>query len=157
MWSRNKVRQLDDSVPNAINYLVGLLVKREYSAQELLEKGKSRYSSSAVHAALEHCIERGYQSDERYGQMLVRHIEFACYGPRKLYFEAQRKGISSELIAQCSQEVNWSELAYQALIKKYGNKELDFEQGRKAMAYLARRGFASSDCIQALQRLREEI
>lgn len=152
-----KTGQLDDSVPNAVNYMVGLLSKREYSAQELLEKGKTRYSASALNAALEQCIERGYQSDERYAQMLIRHIEFACYGPVKLQFEARRKGIEMDLIYQNSQEVDWDELAFEALVKKYGRTQLDFEQGRKAMAYLARRGFDASCCIGALNRLKQEL
>lgn len=150
-------RSLDDSVPNAINYMVGLLAKREYSAKDLLDKTLKRYTSKATHEALNTCIERGYQSDERYAQMLVRHIEFAYYGPMKLQFEAKRKGIDLSLINDCAQEVDWEALAYEALIKKYGLNHLDFEQGRKALAFLARRGFSSSSCMSALERLRQEL
>lgn len=152
----SSTRQLDDNVTNAVNYMVGLLAKREYSAKELLEKALNRYTAQASNEALDICIERGYQSDERYAQMLVRHIEFANYGPMKLQFEAKRKGIDLSLINDCSQEVDWLELSYEALTKKFGVTKLDFEQGRKALAYLARRGFSSSTCMSALERLRQE-
>lgn len=150
------VKSLDNSTTNAVNYMVGLLAKREYSAKELLDKTIKRYTYEASSEALDICIERGYQSDLRYAQMLVRHIEFACYGPLKLQFEAKRKGIDLSLIHDSSQEVNWSNLAYEALLKKYGFVKLDFEQGRKALAFLARRGFSSGTCLGALERLKQE-
>lgn len=152
----DRPRELDDDVGNAVNFMVGLLAKREYSLKDLEEKARSRYTQDAIDEALQKCVDNGYQSEERYAQMLIRHMEFALYGPNKLAFEARRKGVSLELIRENSQEVDWDELAYEALVKKYGVVVIDYQSAPKAMAYLARRGFNSSSCSSALRRLKAE-
>lgn len=147
----------DSSVANALNYMVGLLAKREHSQAELEEKALRRFTQEAVDEALSQCVERGYQSDERYAEMLVRHMEFALYGPNKLRFEAMRKGADLSLVSEQIQSVDWDDLAYQALLKKYGLLELDFELRNKALAYLTRRGFSPSSSIKAIQRQKDEL
>lgn len=146
----------DSSVKNAINEMLRLLTGREYSEQELRNKCKGRFTPEAIDAAMRYCQEHNYQSEERYGQMLVRHMEFTHSGPLKLRLKARQKGVDSELTSQLSAEVDWDELAYQALCKKYGVQVLDYATKRKALAYLGRRGFASSSCLNALQRQQQE-
>ena len=146
----------DNSVKNAVNEMLRLLTGREYSEQELRSKCKGRFTPEAIDAAMRYCQEHNYQSEERYGQMLVRHMEFTHSGPLKLRLKARQKGVDSELTSQLSAEVDWDELAYQALCKKYGVQVLDYATKRKALAYLGRRGFASSSCLNALQRLQQE-
>ena len=158
-WGRGQKRspdELDDSVEKAVNEMVRLLTGREYGAQELTEKCLLRFTPEAVAQALAICQERGYQSEERYGQMLVRHMEFSLYGPMKLQLEARRKKVSWELLQELSAEVDWEQLAYEALVKKYGLTVLDYPTQRKALAYIARRGFSSSCCLNALHRMLQE-
>lgn len=151
-----QVQERDSDVTHAINAMVGLLAQREYGAQELKSKCLRKFTPEAVEQALQHCQERGYQSEERYGQMLIRHMEFSLYGPLRLQMEAQKKKISWELLRELSAETDWEQLAYQALIKKYGITVLDYATQRKALAYLGRRGFAASSCISAMQRMQQE-
>lgn len=153
----NQNKEPDSSVANALNYMVGLLAKREHSQSELEEKALRRFTREAVDEALTQCVERGYQSDERYAEMLVRHMEFALYGPNKLRYEAMRKGADLSLVTEQIEAVDWDDLAYQALLKKYGMLELDYEMRNKALAYLTRRGFSPSSGIKALQRQKDEI
>lgn len=158
-WGRGQKRspdELDDSVEKAVNEMVRLLTGREYGAQELTEKCLLRFTPEAVAQALAICQERGYQSEERYGQMLVRHMEFSLYGPMKLQLEARRKKVSWELLQELSADVDWEQLAYEALVKKYGLTVLDYPTQRKALAYVARRGFSSSCCLNALHRMLQE-
>lgn len=158
-WGRGQKRspdELDDSVEKAVNEMVRLLTSREYGAQELTEKCLLRFTPEAVAQALAICQERGYQSEERYGQMLVRHMEFSLYGPMKLQLEARRKKVSWELLQELSAEADWEQLAYEALVKKYGVTVLDYPTQRKALAYIARRGFSSSCCLNALHRMLQE-
>ncbi len=166
MWARksykkrsysSEPRELSESIPDAVNFMVGLLSKREFSAKELREKTLKRYTEIATDEALLICQQRGYQSEQRYAEMLVRHMEFALYGPMKLQFEARRKGVDLELVREASAEVNWEELAYDALVKKYGEQELEYEQRQKALAFLARRGFAAGTCIKAMEELKRRL
>ena len=151
--------QLDDSVENALNYMVNLLSGREYAAAELKSKTMRRFTATAAELALAQCQERGYQSEERYAGMLVRHMKYALAGPLKLALIAKQKTVDPELIEAAieSEEVDWDELAYESLTKKYRTTNLDFELRRKAMAYLARRGFSASSCINAMERYQHEL
>ena len=82
-----------DEVTLAYNEMIRLLTAREYSAYELTRKCTGRFAPTAVAAALARCQEQGFQSDERYADLLVRHMRLALYGSYKLRLEAQRKGV----------------------------------------------------------------
>ena len=143
----------------AYQELIRLLTAREYSAHELRGKLAARFGADAIAAALTRCQALGYQSDERYADLLVRHMRFALYGPQKLRLEAQRKGVAWDLVtaAMGANELDWDELAYQCLCRKYHAAQLlDFKTRGKANAYLVRRGFETSSREYALTRLAHE-
>lgn len=152
-----KEKEPDASAANALNYMVGLLAKREHSQSELEQKALRHYTQEAVDEALTKCVENDYQSDERYAEMLVRHMQFALYGPNKLRYEAMRKGADLSLVSDQIAEVDWDDLAYEALVKKYSMIELDYAQRNKALAYLTRRGFSPASSIKALERMKREL
>lgn len=140
----------------AYQELIRLLTAREYSAHELRGKLAARFGADAIAAALTRCQALGYQSDERYADLLVRHMRFALYGPQKLRLEAQRKGVAWDLVTAAvgANELDWDELAYQCLCRKYHAAQLlDFKTRGKANAYLGRRGFETSSREYALTRL----
>lgn len=143
----------------AYQELIRLLTAREYSAHELRGKLAARFGADAIAAALTRCQALGYQSDERYADLLVRHMRFALYGPQKLRLEAQRKGVAWDLVTAAvgANELDWDELAYQCLCRKYHAAQLlDFKTRGKANAYLGRRGFETSSREYALTRLAHE-
>lgn len=142
----------------AYNYMIQLLTRREYSQAELRQKLQGRFSPEAIATALERCVEYGYQSDSRHAEMLVRHMEFSGYGPQKLWLESRRKGADSDEIKRLSADVDWDEIAYQALTRKFTADQMaDFATRNKALAYLARRGFSASSGYAAIQRLQKEL
>ena len=101
-----------DEVTLAYNEMIRLLTAREYSAYELTRKCTGRFAPAAVAAALARCQEQGFQSDERYADLLVRHMRLALYGSYKLRLEAQRKGVDWHLVeaALVKNELDWYEL-----------------------------------------------
>lgn len=138
----------------AFNYMVQLLTRREYSKSELRQKLKDRYSPEAVEKALTRCEEYGYQSDSRHAEMLVRHMQFSGYGPQKLYLEARRKGADADEIKRLAAEVDWEEIAFEVLSRKYTVQQVaDYKVRSKVLAFLARRGFNADCCYSALRRL----
>lgn len=138
----------------AFNYMVQLLTRREYSKSELRQKLKDRYSPEAVEKALTRCEEYGYQSDSRHAEMLVRHMQFSGYGPQKLYLEARRKGADTDEIKRLAAEVDWEEIAFEVLSRKYTVQQVaDYKVRSKVLAFLARRGFNADCCYSALRRL----
>lgn len=141
----------------AYNYMIQLLTRREYSQEEIRQKVKGRFSDKAVEAALQRCVEYGYQSDTRHAEMLIRHMEFSGYGPQKLWLEARRKGADDDEIKRLSAEVDWDDIAYQALCRKFSAEQVaDYTTRNKALAYLARRGFSSSSSYTAIERLQKD-
>ena len=145
-----------DEVTLAYNEMIRLLTAREYSAYELTRKCTGRFAPTAVAAALARCQEQGFQSDERYADLLVRHMRLALYGSYKLRLEAQRKGVDWHLVeaALVKNELDWYELAYQCLCKKYSAADLsDYKTRVKANGFLGRRGFETAEREYALARL----
>ena len=145
-----------DEVTLAYNEMIRLLTVREYSAYELTRKCTGRFAPTAVAAALARCQEQGFQSDERYADLLVRHMRLALYGSYKLRLEAQRKGVDWHLVeaALVKNELDWYELAYQCLRKKYTAADLsDYKTRVKANGFLGRRGFETAEREYALARL----
>ena len=145
-----------DEVTLAYNEMIRLLTAREYSAYELTRKCTGRFAPTAVAAALARCQEQGFQSDERYADLLVRHMRLALYGSYKLRLEAQRKGVDWHLVeaALVNNELDWYELAYQCLCKKYTAADLsDYKTRVKANGFLGRRGFETAEREYALARL----
>ena len=145
-----------DEVTLAYNEMIRLLTAREYSAYELTRKCTGRFAPAAVAAALARCQEQGFQSDERYADLLVRHMRLALYGSYKLRLEAQRKGVDWHLVeaALVKNELDWYELAYQCLRKKYSAADLsDYKTRVKANGFLGRRGFETAEREYALARL----
>ena len=145
-----------DEVTLAYNEMIRLLTAREYSAAELTRKCRGRFAPEAVATALARCQAQGFQSDERYADLLVRHMRLALYGSYKLKLEAERKGVAWHLIeaALAANELDWFELAYECLAKKYRASDLaDYKTKVKANAFLGRRGFATAEREYALARL----
>lgn len=140
----------------ACNAMVALLSRREYSQVELRQKLKGKYALAVIEAALQRCIENGYQSDTRHADMLVRHMEFSGYGPQKLWMEAQRKGANQDEIENLAAAVDWDEIAFRVLSGRYTAAQVqDFKVRQKALAFLGRRGFNASSCYAALERLQK--
>lgn len=146
-----------DDAALAYDAMLRLLAKREYSAFELRQKLRTKYPKDAVLKALNLCIEKNYQSDLRYAQMLLRHCEFSLTGPIKLKADLIKKGIGPDIDPGVG-EVSWEDLAHKALCKKFRTPgdgpgaELDYAARQKALAYLGRRGFTQDQCLKALQR-----
>ena len=136
----------------ALNAALRFLTRREYSYYELKSKLLERFTIDAAQQALDKCIQENWQSDARYAQMLVRHCSFSKYGILKLQVLCKQKHVDFDLCKTECDEINWEDLALSALQKKYGeNYTLDYNEKRKALNFLYRRGFLPAQCIQALK------
>lgn len=149
--------QVKDADKNkAYNAALRLLTSREYSKRELYLKLRNKYTDDAALDAVKRCIAEGWQSDDRYIQMLIRHMELKLYGPVKFRQEALKKGLSEELIAPYMESTDWLSFALEALKHKYGELKLDYSGKQKALAMLYRRGFTAGLCTKALSLFLDE-
>lgn len=147
---------LDNDPAAALNYAVRLLTRREYSLQELTEKLSQRYTDEALQQALQRCVEEGWQSDERYADMLLRHFLLQGYGPVKFRMECRKKGVGSELQQTMLEQTDWKEVAAEYVRNKVSpTAPMDFAARQKLLQKLGRRGFRPEECFYALRALTE--
>lgn len=148
-----------DDVSAALNAALRLLTRREYSLWELKRRLAGRYTPAAVEAATERCVAEGWQSEARTAEMLLRHMLFEGYGPKKLYLEMQKRRLDRALLATLDTP-DWEGCATEALRRRYGSgaeRLQERAERQKALAFLYRRGFGSEQCLTALRTLLEEV
>lgn len=148
-----------DNQGDALNAALRLLTRREYSLWELRQKLLKRYPDLAVEEALARCVAEGWQSEARTAEMLLRHVLFEGYGPKKLLLELQKRRLDRALLDTLDRP-DWVGAAQDALRRRYGGKDAklgDSAARQKALAYLFRRGFAGSQCVAALTAFMEGL
>jgi len=129
-----------------------LLSRREYSRHELAQK-LMRLSSQAddnppadleeqITQVLNDFEAKGWLSDERYAQALVRRRS-QRYGLRRVADELQRAGIDPNMISSLSHELSSSEFERaQALwARKFGVISSDQKERAKQYRFLVSKGF----------------
>ena len=134
--------------PDAYSKALGLLARREHSARELKSKLERRgYDADESAATLDSLQSKNFQSDSRFGEMLVRSRIEGGYGPRWIIAELKTHGIgesrSRELIDAA--EPDWLELVRRQLRRRYGGKPAaSLAERSKRAGFLLRRGFDAS-------------
>lgn len=126
---------------------LGLLARREYSRRELCARLLRDGGDEAEAAeALARLGQQGYQSDARFGEMILRARIAQGYGPARIRAELRSHGLAEAAIRALldSAEADWSALAAAQLRKQYGRKAAaDHAERGKRAAFLLRRGFAA--------------
>ncbi|MEM6583066.1 MAG: regulatory protein RecX [Pseudomonadota bacterium] len=124
---------------------MNLLARREHSLAELREKLRKRFSNEReIERQLIRLKEERLQSDERYAESYVRMRTAKGYGPRRVTHELEQKQVSVAHIAQAFEinEVDWTDLARQALVKRFGNSAAhDIKEKARRQRFLEYRGF----------------
>lgn len=127
----------------AIQYVVYLLSRRDYSEFELRQKLKQKeYLSDEIEQAITKAQEHQWQSDERFCHNFIRYRSQQGYGPNRLKQELRLKGIPDWLISQEMEnsEVDWFELAERVFEKKRP-QDWDIKAKQKMWRYMVSHGF----------------
>ncbi len=133
--------------------LMGLLARREHSRLELFQKvSKKQFNTDLINENIEDFIEHDWQSDQRYGEMIVRSRIAKFHGPLKISRELQQKGVSSDIIDDVINiEVDWSELACTAFKKRFLSHGGSQNEVAKQYRFLLHRGFTNEHIKTALK------
>lgn len=139
-----------------IQRALGLLVRREHSRRELIDKLATRgLERDEAEAAVDRLAEQGWQDDGRFAEQLVRSRAGTGYGPIRIRAELAMHGLDGEAVeaAMATFDGDWCELARALVERRHGGGEAlrDLATRRKAADMLARRGFAG-DQIRAATR-----
>ena len=133
---------------------MGLLARREHSAQELFHKLRAReYDESAIQTAIDSLIKDGLQSDERFAEQFIRSRTERGYGPVRIRLELRERGIDDAIISH-SLDMNdpvWKERARVVREKRFGHKVPDAYSERARQArFLQQRGYAFDQIRQLI-------
>jgi regulatory protein len=135
----------DNSNASAYDKALALLVRREHSGRELKTKLVLRgFDAEQTDAAIDRLKQKDFQSDARFGEMLVRTRIEGGYGARWIIAELRTHGIAEEaahgLIDVAGPD--WLQLARRQLRRRYGGKAAkNFAERAKRGGFLLRRGF----------------
>lgn len=135
----------------AYDSALAFLARREHSLAELRQKlSQKGFSQHDIHDALNRCIEKGYQSEQRFAEAYARHRQGMGYGPRYIQLALRQKGVQADDIAKALDglDVDWQEVL-QSLWQRKFQTPVNLTEQRKQMQFLARRGF-SPEAIQSL-------
>lgn len=134
---------------------LGLLARREHSAQELAAKLDRRgHSAAQAKTAIEQLQSRDWQSDVRFAQALARRRAGQGYGPLRIRAELKSHGLESATIegALGELEVDWQAQA-RAQLRRHGGAGVASPAGRARLAaFLLRRGFDAAT-VRAATRI----
>ncbi|MBI0113119.1 MULTISPECIES: regulatory protein RecX [Gilliamella] len=144
---------------------VQLLAQRDHSSYELSRKLTLFFSKkikcieddypeelSQLKIQIEHvikyCTHQHWMDDEQYIEKYIFMRANKGYGKYKISLELKQRGLSSDLNKKLLNlaDINWSEIAYQQLLKKF--KLIDpknNQQKQKVAQYLTSRGFTPGD------------
>jgi regulatory protein len=134
---------------NAMNYVVWLLGRREYSRAELSTKLHIKFAEKGlpaedVEAVLERAQELGLQSNERFLESSVRMQKGAGKGPAFIRAKLRQHDLSESSIEQAlSPDGNdWLAKGFDLAERKFGEGPYQMPLRNKVFNTLLRRGFS---------------
>jgi len=104
----------------------------------------SQATALSIEAVLDDFETRGWLSDERFAEALVRRRS-ERYGTRKIADELERAGVDSQQSAKLLGALKETEFqrAYELWARKYGEKAQDQKERARQYRFLASKGFSS--------------
>lgn len=143
---------------SALNYLLYLLSKRDYSEKELRTKLQLKeYEAEEIEQAIEKAKENKWQNDERFCAGFIRYRSQQGIGPRRLKQELKMKGIADWLIEQELENAEYEEIVdfftlAEYIFEKKRPKILDLKGKQKMYRFMLSRGFYDDHFSHLLQR-----
>ncbi|MDE7360789.1 MAG: recombination regulator RecX [Oscillospiraceae bacterium] len=135
-------------------YLIG---EREMCRGELLKKLTKTYGGDVAEQAVEYVCDLGYVDDEEYAPKLAEYlIKRKRWGVRRVRYEMISRGLDRELVENTLADIDTDELDEELITlieKRYINKLADYDDRRRTIAALARRGYdfgSIKRCIEAV-------
>ncbi|MDD2740275.1 MAG: regulatory protein RecX [Methylomonas lenta] len=129
-----------------------LLARREHSQKELLDKLALRgFQRDEVEPVIQEMAEQNWQNDERYTECYVRQRIASGYGPIRIRYELQQRGITdADLDTQAEEQGGWHNVLMDVYCNKYGEETaLTQNEWLKRSRFLQQRGF-SGEMIKRL-------
>lgn len=134
-----------DTLRKAKKRALYLLGERLMCRGELVSKLTKTYNAQVAEEAAEYVCSLGYVNDEEYAPKLAEYlIKRKHWGARRARYEMLRRGLDRELVENALADIPEEELDEELLTlieKRYSQKVQDYDDRRRTIAALARRGY----------------
>ncbi len=134
-----------------------LLGTKQYCYKELYTKLRRSYDEDTAREAADAMRDYGYVNDEEYAPKLAEYlIRTKRWGVRKAKYEMLHRGLSAELVEDVLSEYSEDDISEEItelLERKYYNKIADYDDRRRTIAALARRGYDYNSVKRCIERL----
>ncbi len=136
---------------------IHLLKSREYTTKQLKDKlTEGGYPEDIVRQTVGEMVELKYVDDIRYADQFIR-CQCQYKSRKRIEQDLWKKGISSDIVNQIYAEweelgvANQREVIRELLQKKrYYDREWEYEEKQKLMAWLYRKGFSMDDIMSEM-------
>ena len=138
------------------NFLIHLLVSRDYTVKEIEKKyKKAGYPDIVIEKVICYALERHYLDDERYAEDFVR-VHRESKSIRQIMYKLKEKGIPESVLRQIEAEDEEETLYPQ--VQRYWNKKQGtaYEKKAKTYQYFVRKGYSSSLVRSLIGRVEDE-
>ena len=135
-----------ESQKNIREICLRLLTRRDYSQLELLDRLiKKDFDRAESQIIIDDLAEQGWQSDLRFAESYARYRIKKGYGPIKISYELQQRGVESfdfdTVVFDLADD--WDDLLRQVYERKYSDeKTLLSKEWLKRSRFLQQRGFS---------------
>ncbi len=137
-----------------------LLGTKQYCYKELYTKLRRSYDEDTAREAADAMRDYGYVNDEEYAPKLAEYlIRTKRWGVRKAKYEMLHRGLAQELVEEVLSEYSEEDISEEItelLEKKYYDKIADYDDRRRTMAALARRGYDYDSVKRCIDKLLRE-
>jgi regulatory protein len=138
-----------------------LLAMREHSQRELLDKLALRgYSRADVEPIIAEFAEQGWQDNQRFAECYARQRMIKGYGPVRIRYELQQRGIAELDIEQLAEDNvgGWLNSLLQIYENKFDQQpKLSRAEWLKRSRFLQQRGFSHDMIKQMCAELKIKI
>lgn len=146
-----------DTLRKAKRRALYLLGTKQYCSAELLKKLRPTYGGEISRKAVEYMCELGYVNDEDYAPKLADYlIHTKRFGLRKARYEMLHRGLSENLVDEALAAFGEEEIdeeITELLLRKYYAKLEDYDDRRRTIAALARRGYDYRSVKRCIEKL----
>jgi len=146
-----------DIVRDAREKCLELLARREHSQKQLVDKLTLKgYPIDLVEDIVCQLAEQGLQNDFRFAECYSRQRIEKGYGPLRIQYELQQKGVEGFALDEVIEESagSWDGLLKQVYLRKYsGDKMLTRQEWAKRSRFLQQRGFSSEMIMNLFKQL----
>lgn len=152
--SRRSEASPPDSLSGAQQRALRLLARREHSVKELRYKLEIRgVPESLADTVIQDFEKRGWQSDQRYAESVLRVRLSRAYGPLRVRAELTAAGLSDALITSVLKGAgcNWDKLAKQAYQRRFAGRPKCPKEWQRGYHFLAQRGFSAEQIHAVLK------